>query len=42
MAPLDFKGMEIDRSFKPFVDQYVELWKEMHLNVIKVFEKYGK
>jgi len=37
MEMLDFHGMEVDRAFKPFIDQYVGLWKEMHLESLEVF-----
>lgn len=37
MEPLNFTGMAIDESFKPYIDQYVELWKQMLLETIKVF-----
>lgn len=37
MEPLDFRGIEFENSFKPYVDQYVELWKKMHLEVLEIF-----
>ena len=37
MEMLDFQGMEVDRAFKPYIDQYVSLWKEMHLETLEVF-----
>jgi hypothetical protein len=39
MHPLNFSGMAVDASFKPFIDQYVELWKQRHLDVLEVFKK---
>jgi hypothetical protein len=38
MEPLDFRGMAIDSSFKPFVDQYVDLWKKMYLDTLEIFQ----
>jgi hypothetical protein len=37
MEMLDFRGMEVDRAFKPYIDQYVTLWKERHLEALEVF-----
>lgn len=38
--PLDFHGMQVDKAFKPYVDQYVFLWKQMHLESLEVFGDY--
>ena len=38
MEPVNFHGMELDKIFKPHVDQYVELWKRMHLDVLSIFQ----
>lgn len=38
MEPLDFRGMAIDSSFKPYVDQYVDLWKKMYLDTLEIFQ----
>ncbi|MBX9567761.1 MAG: GNAT family N-acetyltransferase [Candidatus Obscuribacterales bacterium] len=38
--PLDFVGMQVDKAFKPYVDQYVFLWKQMHLESLEVFNDY--
>ena len=40
MEPLNFRGMEIAAEFKPYVDQYVNLWKQMHLDTLEVFNAY--
>ncbi len=40
MEPLDFRGMAIEQAFKPYVDQYVSLWKQMHLDTLEVFNDY--
>lgn len=40
MEPLDFVGMAIEKSFKPYVDQYLSLWKKMHLDALEVFDDY--
>lgn len=40
MYPLNFKGMEIAAPFKPYVDQYVDLWKKMHLDTLEIFNEY--
>lgn len=40
MEPLDFRGMQVETSFKPYVDQYVSLWKKMHLDALEVFDDY--
>jgi GNAT superfamily N-acetyltransferase len=37
MEMLDFQGMEVDEAFKPFIDQYVALWKEMHLETLEIY-----
>lgn len=42
MIPLNFKGMDVVQSLKPFIDQYVELWKRMHLETLEVFNDYEK
>jgi hypothetical protein len=39
MEMLDFKGMQVDRSFKPFIDQYVGLWKQMHLETLEIYHE---
>ncbi|MBX9688302.1 MAG: hypothetical protein K2X27_16455 [Candidatus Obscuribacterales bacterium] len=40
MEPLDFRGMQVEHAFKPYVDQYVALWKQMHLDALEVFDDY--
>jgi len=40
MKPLNFKGMEIASDFKPYVDQYVDLWKKMHIDTLEIFNEY--
>lgn len=40
MIPLNFRGMDIVRVFKPYIDQYVELWKQMHIETLEVFNDY--
>ncbi len=40
MEPLDFRGMAIEQAFKPYVDQYLALWKQMHLDALEVFNDY--
>jgi len=37
MVPLDLKGMQIAAPFKPYSDQYIELWKQMHIDTLQVF-----
>jgi hypothetical protein len=37
MEPLDFSGMAVEQSLKPFVDQYVALWKQMHFDALEVY-----
>jgi N-acetylglutamate synthase-like GNAT family acetyltransferase len=39
MEPLNFKGMAIVSPFKPFIDQYVDAWKQVNLDTIEVI--YG-
>ncbi len=39
MEPLNFKGMHVVSSFKPYIDQYVEAWKKINLDTIEVI--YG-
>ena len=36
--PLNFQGMAIDRSFAPFVNQYVNLWKKKALESLQVYD----
>lgn len=36
MEPLNFKGMAVISKFKPFIDQYVETWKNINLDTIEV------
>ncbi|MBL7544472.1 MAG: hypothetical protein JNL11_11705 [Bdellovibrionaceae bacterium] len=38
MEPLNFRGMQIEKSFIPYIDQYIDLWKMMHLEVLGVFD----
>jgi GNAT superfamily N-acetyltransferase len=40
IEPLDFRGMAIEQTFKPYIDQYVSLWKKMHLDTLEVFNDY--
>jgi hypothetical protein len=40
VEPLNFRGMRVESSFKPYMDQYVELWKQMHLDTLEVFNDY--
>lgn len=35
MEPLNFRGMSVVGVFKPFIDQYVELWKQMSLESLE-------
>lgn len=39
MEPLNFRGMAVISQFKPFIDQYVEAWKQVNLDTIEVI--YG-
>lgn len=41
MEPLNFRGMAIASPFKPYVDQYLDLWKKMHLDTLEVFNDYN-
>ncbi len=36
MEPLNFKGMAIISQFKPYIDQYVELWKKVNLDSLEI------
>ena len=40
LEPLNFHGMSVATSFKPYVDQYLDLWKDMHLNTLEIFNEY--
>jgi GNAT superfamily N-acetyltransferase len=42
MEPLNFRGMSIDQTFKPYIDQYVSLWKKMNLDTLEVFNDYKR
>jgi hypothetical protein len=37
MQPLDFRGLAIDNAFRPFTEQYIDLWKQQYLNTHGVF-----
>jgi hypothetical protein len=37
MVPLDLRGMQIAAPFKSYIDQYIELWKQMHIDTLEVF-----
>jgi hypothetical protein len=37
MKPLDFRGLAIDAAFRPFTEQYIELWKHQYLNTHGIF-----
>ena len=39
MVPLDLRGMQIAAPFKSYIDQYVELWKQMHIDTLEVFNE---
>lgn len=39
--PLNFCGMQIAAPFKPYLDQYVELWRQMHLDTLEVFNEFS-
>ena len=36
MEPLNFKGMAIISQFKPYIDQYVDLWKKVNLDSLEI------
>lgn len=36
MEPLNFRGMAVVAPFKPFIDQYVDSWKQVNLDTIEV------
>lgn len=36
MEPLNFRGMAVISQFKPFIDQYVETWRQVNLDTIEV------
>lgn len=40
MDPLNFRGMQIAGPFKPYIDQYVALWKRIHLDTLEVFNEF--
>ncbi|AHH96393.1 hypothetical protein GCM10010174_76050 [Kutzneria viridogrisea] len=37
MQPLDFRGLAIDETFRPFTEQYVDLWKRRYLDTGAVY-----
>ncbi|MEA9355483.1 GNAT family N-acetyltransferase [Bacteriovorax sp. PP10] len=39
MEPLNFRGMSVISQFKPFIDLYVDTWKQVNLDTIEVI--YG-
>jgi hypothetical protein len=34
--PLNFRGMAIDRRFKPYIDQYVRQWSQTYFEAMEV------
>lgn len=36
MEPLNFKGMSIIPQFKPYIDQYIDLWKQVNLETLEI------
>lgn len=36
--PLDFRGMSLEGHFKPFVDQYLDLWRKTYLDTLTIFQ----
>lgn len=36
MEPLNFRGMAVIAPFKPFIDQYVDSWRQVNLDTIEV------
>ncbi|MEV7025988.1 GNAT family N-acetyltransferase [Kitasatospora sp. NPDC093558] len=38
LQPLDFRGLAIDAAFQPFTEQYIELWKQQHLDTHGIFQ----
>jgi hypothetical protein len=36
MEPLNFRGMSVISQFKPFIDLYVDTWKQVNLDTIEV------
>ncbi len=41
MEPLNFRGMAVERQFKPYIDQYVTMWKAAHLDKqLRCFDDY--
>ena len=40
LEPLNFSGMQIDAGFKPYVEEYVKLWKTMYLETLEVFDEF--
>ncbi len=34
MEPLNFREIQVESSFKPYIDQYVSLWKQMSLESV--------
>ncbi|MBF0299525.1 MAG: GNAT family N-acetyltransferase [Oligoflexia bacterium] len=42
MEPLDFSSMQIDSAFKPFIDQYINLWIDLHVSSVKVLDHQKK
>lgn len=36
MEPLNFRGMQVVAPFKPFIDHYVDAWKQVNLETIEV------
>jgi hypothetical protein len=38
LEPLNFRGMSIAKEFKPYVDQYVNLWKKRALESLRIIQ----
>ncbi|WP_215544028.1 GNAT family N-acetyltransferase [Amycolatopsis sp. CA-230715] len=37
VQPLDFRGLAIDEAFRPFAEQYIDLWTQRYLDTNGVF-----
>lgn len=38
MQPLDFQGLAMDAAFRPFAEQYIDLWTKKYLDTRGVFQ----
>ena len=41
LEPLNFRGVAVDESFKPYIDQYIKLWRRQALESLEIIHVGG-